>query len=40
MLTVADIAAADELGFRIKLLGVAQRTSEGIELALGALAGA
>ena len=29
--TLADIAAADELGFRIKLLGVAQRTPEGIE---------
>ena len=29
--TLADIEAADELGFRIKLLGVAQRTVEGIE---------
>ncbi|MBL1257212.1 homoserine dehydrogenase [Methylocystis sp. Sn-Cys] len=29
--TLADIEAADELGFRIKLLGVAQRTAEGIE---------
>jgi homoserine dehydrogenase len=27
----ADIAAADELGFRIKLLGVAVKTSKGIE---------
>ncbi|WP_321338322.1 homoserine dehydrogenase [Breoghania sp.] len=27
----ADIAAADELGYRIKLLGVAQRTDTGIE---------
>jgi homoserine dehydrogenase len=27
----ADIEAADELGYRIKLLGVAQRTSDGIE---------
>jgi len=29
--TLEDIAAADELGFRIKLLGVAQRTPDGIE---------
>ena len=29
--TLADIEAADELGFRIKLLGVAQRTAEGVE---------
>jgi homoserine dehydrogenase len=29
--TLADIAAADELGFRIKLLGVAQRTPDGVE---------
>ena len=29
--TLADIDAADELGFRIKLLGVAQRTAQGIE---------
>ena len=29
--TLADIAAADELGFRIKLLGVAQRTADGVE---------
>jgi homoserine dehydrogenase len=29
--TLADIEAADELGFRIKLLGVAQRTAAGIE---------
>lgn len=29
--TLADIDAAAELGFRIKLLGVAQRTAEGIE---------
>mgnify|MGYP003340423784 FL=1 len=29
--TLADIEAAAELGFRIKLLGVAQRTAEGIE---------
>ncbi|RBP16915.1 homoserine dehydrogenase [Roseiarcus fermentans] len=27
----ADIAAADELGFRIKLLGVAERTPHGVE---------
>jgi homoserine dehydrogenase len=30
-ITPQDIAAADELGFRIKLLGVAQRTETGIE---------
>ena len=30
-ITEADIQAADELGFRIKLLGVAQRTPSGIE---------
>jgi homoserine dehydrogenase len=30
-ITLADIAAADELGFRIKLLGVAERTPRGIE---------
>jgi homoserine dehydrogenase len=29
--TLADIEAADELGFRIKLLGVAQRTADGVE---------
>ncbi len=29
--SLADIEAADELGFRIKLLGVAQRTREGVE---------
>jgi homoserine dehydrogenase len=29
--TLADIDAAGELGFRIKLLGVAQRTAQGIE---------
>ena len=29
--TLADLKAADELGFRIKLLGVAQRTADGIE---------
>ncbi len=29
--TLADLEAADELGFRIKLLGVAQRTADGIE---------
>jgi homoserine dehydrogenase len=29
--TLADIEAADELGYRIKLLGVAQRTKEGVE---------
>ncbi|HYA79608.1 MAG TPA: homoserine dehydrogenase [Methylocystis sp.] len=30
-LSLADIEAADELGYRIKLLGVAQRTRDGIE---------
>lgn len=30
-LTTTDILAADELGFRIKLLGVAQKTDTGIE---------
>ena len=30
-ITSADIEAAEELGFRIKLLGVAQRSGEGIE---------
>ncbi len=30
-ITSADIEAADELGYRIKLLGVAQRTADGIE---------
>jgi homoserine dehydrogenase len=30
-ITLADLAAADELGFRIKLLGVAERTRHGIE---------
>ncbi len=30
-ITSADIEAADELGYRIKLLGVAQRTETGIE---------
>ncbi|MEQ8479019.1 MAG: homoserine dehydrogenase [Hoeflea sp.] len=30
-ISVDDIHAADELGFRIKLLGVAQRTASGIE---------
>ena len=30
-ITQADIRAASELGYRIKLLGVAQRTEEGIE---------
>ena len=30
-ITAEDIAAADELGYRIKLLGVAQRTETGIE---------
>ncbi|QGM45101.1 homoserine dehydrogenase [Methylocystis heyeri] len=29
--TLADIEAAAELGFRIKLLGVAQRTADGVE---------
>jgi homoserine dehydrogenase len=30
-ITAADIEAADELGYRIKLLGIAQRTPDGIE---------
>ena len=30
-ITLEDLKAADELGFRIKLLGVAQRTAQGIE---------
>jgi homoserine dehydrogenase len=30
-ITLADLAAADELGFRIKLLGVASRTGHGVE---------
>ncbi len=30
-ITLADLAAADELGYRIKLLGVAERTPKGIE---------
>ena len=30
-ITLADLKAADDLGFRIKLLGVAQRTERGIE---------
>ena len=30
-ITLADIAAASELGYRIKLLGVAERTAAGIE---------
>ncbi|WP_439528553.1 homoserine dehydrogenase [Pannonibacter sp.] len=30
-ITTADIRAADELGYRIKLLGVAQKTDSGIE---------
>jgi homoserine dehydrogenase len=30
-ITLADLQAADELGYRIKLLGVAQRTESGIE---------
>ena len=30
-ITLADLTAADELGFRIKLLGVAERTRHGIE---------
>ena len=30
-ITLADLVAADELGFRIKLLGVAERTDHGIE---------
>ncbi len=34
-ITPADIAAADELGFRIKLLGVANKTDDGIEARVG-----
>jgi len=30
-ITLADLVAADELGFRIKLLGVAERTPHGVE---------
>ena len=30
-ITLADLSAADELGFRIKLLGVAERTGHGVE---------
>jgi homoserine dehydrogenase len=30
-ITLADLAAADELGYRIKLLGVAARTDHGVE---------
>lgn len=30
-ITPADLAAADELGYRVKLLGVAQRTADGYE---------
>ena len=30
-ITLADLAAADELGFRVKLLGVAERTDHGVE---------
>jgi homoserine dehydrogenase len=30
-ITLADLAAADELGFRVKLLGVAERTPHGVE---------
>ncbi|MDB5594678.1 MAG: Homoserine dehydrogenase [Hyphomicrobiales bacterium] len=30
-ITLADLKSADELGYRIKLLGVAQRTAQGIE---------
>jgi len=30
-ITLADLAAADELGYRIKLLGVAERTAKGVE---------
>jgi homoserine dehydrogenase len=30
-ITLADLAAADELGFRVKLLGVAERTRHGVE---------
>ena len=30
-ITLADLAAADDLGFRVKLLGVAARTNHGVE---------
>ena len=30
-ITLADLGAADELGFRVKLLGVAERTPHGVE---------
>jgi len=30
-ITLADLAAADELGYRVKLLGVAERTAGGVE---------
>jgi homoserine dehydrogenase len=30
-ISLADLKAAEELGFRVKLLGVAQRTSHGVE---------
>ena len=30
-ITLADLQAADDLGFRVKLLGVAKRTAFGIE---------
>jgi homoserine dehydrogenase len=30
-ITLDDLAAADELGYRIKLLGVAERTAKGVE---------
>jgi homoserine dehydrogenase len=30
-ITLADLSAADELGFRIKLLGVAEQTAHGVE---------
>jgi homoserine dehydrogenase len=30
-ITLADLRAADELGYRVKLLGVAQRTAHGVE---------
>jgi homoserine dehydrogenase len=30
-ITLADLSAADELGFRVKLLGVAERTPRGVE---------
>ena len=30
-ITLADLAAADELGYRVKLLGVAERTPQGVE---------